>query len=72
MKSNEVLKLLKISRPTLCKYKASGIIHANSLPNGYYDYCEEDVYRLMNKNVERKSVLYARVSSTCQKKDLYN
>jgi predicted site-specific integrase-resolvase len=35
-------------------------------------YCDEDVYRLMNKNKDRKSVIYARVSSTCQKKDLEN
>ena len=35
-------------------------------------YCDEDVYRLMNKSKDCKSVIYARVSSTCQKKDLEN
>ena len=72
MKAHEVLNLLKISRPTLCKYAKEGVIHTVRRPNGYYMYCDEDVYRLMNKSKDRKSVIYARVSSACQKKDLEN
>ena len=72
MKAYEVLNLLKISRPTLCKYVKEGVIHTVRRPNGYYMYCDEDVYRLMNKSKDRKSVIYARVSSACQKKDLEN
>lgn len=72
MKAKEVLKLLKISRPTLCKYAKEGTIHTILKVNGDYDYCEEDVYRLLNRKQERKSVIYARVSSTNQKKDLQN
>lgn len=72
MKASEVINLLKISRPTLCKYVKEEIIHTIQRPNGYYIYCDEDVYHLLNKNKNRKSVIYARVSSTCQKKDLQN
>jgi len=72
MKANEVLKLLKISRPTLCKYVQRGTIRVTQRPNGYYMYNEDDVYKLLNRNKDRKSVIYARVSSTHQKKDLQN
>ena len=72
MKANEVLNLLKITRPTLCKYVKRGTIRVTQRPNGYYIYNDDDVYRLMNRNHERKSVIYARVSSTNQKKDLNN
>ena len=42
MKSKEVLELLQISRPTLCKYVKEGIIKTSVMPNGRYDYEEED------------------------------
>jgi len=38
--------------------------------NGQYDYSEESVFNLLNKNKPRKSVAYCRVSSSNQKKDL--
>ena len=72
MKCREVLKLLKITRQTLNKYKKIGKIKAIQLPNGYYDYDKNDVYKLLNKNIERYNVLYCRVSSSCQKQDLIN
>lgn len=72
MKSKEVLKLLKITRVTLSKYVKKGIIRTTSNPNGYYNYCDEDVYKLISRNTTRKTVIYGRVSSTSQKKDLQN
>ena len=72
MKSKEVLKLLKITRVTLSKYVRTGLIRAVELPNGYYNYRDEDVYKLLCKDIKRKNVIYTRVSSTCQKKDLEN
>ena len=45
MKGREVLKLLKITRQTLNKYKKIGKIKAIQLPNGYYDYDKNDVYK---------------------------
>ena len=42
------------------------------MPNKRYDYSEEDVYKLLNKDVKRKTVLYARFSTSKQKNDLQN
>lgn len=72
MKAHEVLKLLRISRITLSHWVKKGTIRISELPNGYYNYNEEDVYKILNKNVVRKNYLYARVSTSKQKKDLEN
>lgn len=72
MKSKEVLELLKITRPTLTKYVKEGLIKTTTLPNGRYDYDLESVYKLFNKGVERKTYIYARVSTPKQKNDLEN
>ena len=72
MLSKEVLQLLGISRPTLTKYVKTGVIRATRLPNKRYDYNSEDVFRLFNKGVERKTYLYVRVSTQKQKADLEN
>lgn len=72
MKAKEVLELLKISRPTLTKYVKEGKIRVTVMPNGFYDYNEEDVYKIFMKGVERKTYIYARVSTPKQKKDLEN
>ena len=70
MKANEVLSLLRISRKTLHVYASTGKIRFTVMPNGYYDYSNEDVYKLLNKDVKRKTVIYARVSTVKQKEDL--
>ena len=70
MKANEVLRLLRISRPTLTNWIRLGKIKCTKLPSGHYDYDDDFVYQLMNKNVKRKTVIYARVSSNNQKKNL--
>lgn len=72
MKSKEVLSTLGISRVTLCKYVKLGKIKVVELPNGYYSYNKEDVYKLKGLDVKRKKVIYARVSTSKQKKDLEN
>jgi predicted site-specific integrase-resolvase len=72
MKASEVLKILRITRPTLSKYVKEGIIKVTVLPNGRYDYLSESVYAFLNKDVQRKTVIYARVSTSKQKKDLQN
>lgn len=72
MKSKEVLELLQITRPTLTKYVKEGLIKINILPNGRYDYDKDSVYKLFNKGVERKTYIYARVSTPKQKADLEN
>ena len=72
MKSNEVLSMLGISRVTLCRYVKLGKIRVVELPNGYYSYNKEDVYKLKGLDVKRKKVIYARVSTSKQKKELEN
>lgn len=72
MKSKEVLNLLRIARQTLVRYVKNGTIRVVELPNKQYDYNDEDVYKLLNKDIKRKIVIYARVSTPKQKKDLEN
>lgn len=72
MNSKGVLRLLQITRPTLSKYVKTGVIRVSVLPNKRYEYNEEDVYKLLNKDLKRKTVIYARVSTLKQKADLTN
>ena len=72
MKAKEVLKLLRCSRPSLTKYLKQGKLKAKLLDNGYYDYEEKSVYDFLNKDINRKIVIYARVSTKKQKNDLKN
>jgi predicted site-specific integrase-resolvase len=72
MKAEEVLNLLQISRKTLHVYAHNGRIRYTVMPNKRYDYNEEDIYKILNKDVKRKTVLYARVSTHKQKNDLQN
>ena len=69
MKAKEVLKLLKISRATLFNYTRDGKLKVTKLDNGYYDYDEESVFRVIKKD-SRINVIYARVSTYKQKDDL--
>lgn len=72
MKANEALSILRVTRPTLARYVKEGKIKATELPTGRYDYDEESIYKFLNKNIQRKTVLYCRVSTVKQKKDLMN
>jgi len=47
-----------------------GTIKVITLPNWRYDYNEKSVYRFLNKDLQRKTVACARVST--KKKDLEN
>ncbi len=72
MRSSEVLRILSVTRPTLTKYVKEGTIKVTLLPNGRYDYDQDSVYAFLNKDVKRKTYLYARVSTPTQRKDLDN
>lgn len=72
MKAKEVLKILKITRPTLTKYVKDGKIKVKELPSGMYDYDEDSVFSIAGLCGERTCAIYARVSTQKQKKDLYN
>lgn len=72
MKAKEVLQILRVTRPTLTKYVKEGLIKVTVKANGQYDYDPDSVYKVLNKDVERKTYIYARVSTVKQKKDLDN
>ena len=72
MTAKEVLRVLQITRPTLTKYVKEGKLKVTIKGNGRYDYDADSVYRMLNKDIERKTYLYARVSTSKQKKDLDN
>ena len=72
MKARDVMRILKISRPSLTKYVHNGKLKVTIGANGRYDYDDKSVYKILNRNVERKSVIYARVSTQKQKADLDN
>lgn len=71
MKSSEVLKILGISRVTLSNYVKSNKIKVLKLHNGFYDYDDNDVLKLKGIT-SRKSIIYTRVSTKKQIKDLEN
>ena len=72
MKAKEVLQILQVTRQTLTKYVKEGRIKVIVKGNGQYDYDVDDVYNLLNGDVERKTYVYARVSNSRQKQDLEN
>lgn len=72
MKAKQVLKLLKVTRPTLTSYVKLGKIRTQIMPNGFYEYNADDVYKLSGLVSERVAVTYSRVSTNKQKNDLEN
>ena len=72
MTAQEVLRVLQITRPTLTKYVKTGQIKVIIKGNGRYDYDADSVYKMLNKDIERKTYIYARVSTPKQKADLDN
>jgi len=69
MKTGEVLRLLRISRSTLYRWVAEGLIQRKKIGKRY-DYFDEDVYKLLTKDMSRKTYMYARVATTQQKTEL--
>ena len=67
-----MLQILKITRQTLTKYVKDGRVKVTVKGNGQYDYDSDSVYKLLNKDIERKTYIYARVSTAKQKLDLEN
>ena len=69
MKAKDVMKLLQITRGTLFNYTKDRKIKVTKLDNGYYDYDEESIFKIMKKD-PRINVIYSRVSTYKQKNDL--
>lgn len=72
MKAKEVLQILRVSRPTLTKYVREGLVKVTLKGNGQYDYDADSVYQMLNKDIDRKTYVYARVSTSKQKHNLDN
>lgn len=70
MKAKDALRILGVSQPTLGTYLKNGYIKATLLPTGRYDYDEASIYQYLNKSVKRSNYIYARVSSSGQRKEL--
>ncbi len=70
MRAREVLQVLRISRPTLDRWRKEGKLTAQVLPSGRYEFDESTVYGLLARGVPRKTVVYGRVSTRKQKPDL--
>ena len=73
MKAKDVLKILDVTRATLCKYVREGIIKVNKKGNGYYDYDEDSVYAFIGQKKTKhntKIISYSRVSTQNQKNQL--
>ena len=68
MNAGEVMRALRISRSTY-RYAKEGLIRSRKLGKRY-DYLDEDVFRLLNRGLERKTYIYARVPTPKQKKAL--
>lgn len=61
MKANEVIKVLGVTRRTLCTYVKKGYIRVNVQPNGRYIYDKDSVERFIQGvpkvvNTETKGV----------------
>ncbi len=69
MRSKDALKILNVSRVTLCSYVKSGKIKVSKLANGYYDYDDKSIFDFIG-NDKKINIIYARVSTYKQKDDL--
>lgn len=74
MRAKEVLKLLNVTRETLCRYVKDGKIKVGHKYNRTrYEYDDDSVYAFIGKVVNKKArdiVTYSRVSTQSQKKQL--
>ena len=72
MEYRDVVKLLKVSRPTVYRYVRDGKIRVTKLNEKHLNYNEDDVFKMAGLKEERKCVIYGRVSTSKQQKDLEN
>ena len=72
MEYKEVQRLLRCNRVTIWRYVKSGKIRIEKINDYHYIYNDDDVYRLVGICPNRKAVIYARVSTQKQEKDLEN
>ena len=72
MKYKEAEKILKVNRATIYRYVKTGKLRVTQISEHRYNYNDDDVFKLAGLTEERKAVIYARVSTAKQQKDLEN
>ena len=72
MKYKEAEKILKVNRATIYRYVKTGKLRVTQISEHRYNYNDDDVFKLSGLTEERKAVIYARVSTAKQQKDLEN
>lgn len=73
MKAKDVMKILGITRTSLHNYIVRGWIRYEVMPNGYYNYNDDDVYAFIGNKKQKKNkkiISYSRVSTQNQKAQL--
>lgn len=70
MKAKDACRILGVSNVTLADYVKKGYVQALKLPSGRYNYDEASIYAFLNRDIIRRNYIYARVSSSNQKKEL--
>ena len=51
MKTAEVMRVLRVSRPTVYNYRVQGKLTGKVMTNGSWNYNEEAIYKLLNDDV---------------------
>jgi putative resolvase len=72
IKTAEIMRVLRVSRPTVYNYRVQGNLTGKVMTNGSWNDDKEAVYKLLNDDVSRKNFFHARVSTPKQKVDLEN
>jgi putative resolvase len=72
VKAKEVLEITKISREHLSRLVKKGVIKAQRLENNHLNYDKESVFKYIGKETDKLNIIYGRVSTSRQKKDLLN
>ena len=69
MTKKQALQTIGCHSSTLKRYVQKGHVRVTKLPNGRYNYYEDDVYKMVGKRLHREhwTVLYSRVDSRSQK-----
>ena len=72
MKAKQAMKILGVTRQTLCRYLKEGKVKIKAKINEkFFEYDDDSVYALIGLNSQKKNKLvisYARVSTQNQKK----
>ncbi|NOV53835.1 putative site-specific integrase-resolvase [Clostridium saccharobutylicum] len=73
-KPSDFAELLNVSVKTLQRWDREGILHAKRTPTNrrYYTYDQYLKFKGLDNHVDRKIVIYSRVSTNNQKDDLAN